>query len=233
MKDDPTLHALFLDGDVRGVVFDLDGTLIDSAADILQGMRMTLEQAGLGTVPEDYFPSNLHGTAEGIIRSIVADMGWNVQPDYQALHQQYLRIAAGINLERTRLFEGALEVLDACQAAGLPMAICTNKAYAGAIAATQKFDIQNMFQFITGCDTWGEAKPSPVPLLKTIAALGVKPEECLYFGDTSTDAECAHAAGVPFVLFSAGYGDQELSRWPAHFTFSDWNVLRAGHEHTI
>lgn len=225
MKDDQTLHALFMEGDVRGVVFDLDGTLIDSAADILRGMRMTLEQAGLGTLPEDYFPDNLHGTAEGILRSIVADMGWNVEPDYRALHQRYLGNAARINLEHTELFGGALDVLNACQAAGLPMAVCTNKAYDGAIAATQKFGIQDMFGFITGCDTWGVAKPSPVPLLKTIEKIGVMPEHCLYFGDTSTDAECAQAAGVRFVLFASGYGDQELSRWPAHFTFDDWNVF--------
>ena len=232
MKDDQTLHALFSDGDVRGVVFDLDGTLIDSAADILLGMRMTLEQAGLGKLPQDYFPDNLHGTAEGILRSIVADMGWDVEPDYKSLHQQYLRNAVSINLENTKMFEGALDVLNACQAAGLPLAICTNKAYEGAIAAIQKFGIQDLFGFVTGSDTWGVAKPSPLPLLKTIDELGLKPEHCLYFGDTSTDAECAQAAGVRFILFSAGYGDEELSRWPAHYAFSDWSTFLTGQEVT-
>lgn len=232
MKDDLNLHPIFLENDVRGVVFDLDGTLIDSAADILHGMRLTLRQAGLGELPGDYFPDNLHGTSEGILRSIVKDMGWEVQPDFRALQQQYLLIAAQIDLERTRLFDGALDVLNACRAAGMPLAICTNKGYAGAIAATRKFGIHDLFDFITGCDTWEEAKPSPVPLLKTIDELGLAPNNCIYFGDTSTDAQCAQAAGVPFILFTAGYGDQDLGSWPAHFSFNDWNTLLADQAET-
>lgn len=227
MKEDLNLHPLFQESDVQGVVFDLDGTLIDSAGDILHGMRLTLEQAGLGVVPPEYFPDNLHGTAQGILRSIVKDMGWDVQQDYYALEQQYLRNAAAIDLQRTRLFDGALDVLTACRAAGMPIAICTNKAYAGAIAATQKFGIHEMFDFITGCDTWEQPKPSPVPLLKTVEQIGLQPQQCLYFGDTSTDAECAHSADVRFVLFTAGYGDRLLNAWPAHHRFSDWNTLLA------
>jgi len=231
MKDDSKLHPLFIDNDVRGVVFDLDGTLIDSAADILQGMRMTLEQAGLGNVPEDYFPANMHGTAEGILRSIVADMGWNMPADFQPLKLRYLANAATLNLQRTQLYAGALDVLQACKEASLPMGICTNKAKAGAMVATRKFGIDEMFDFITGSDTWAQAKPSPVPLLETIRMLGLTPEQCLYFGDTSVDAECAQAAGVRFVLHEAGYGDEKLLGKPTHFAFSDWNEL-LGQEQT-
>lgn len=230
MNDNLQLHPLLRNNDVRGVVFDLDGTLIDSAADILHGMRLTLEQAGVGTMPEDYFPDNLHGTSAGILRSIVDDLGWSKNQDFNALERQYLVNAASINLERTRLFSGALAVLKALKATGLPMAICTNKTYAGAIAAVQKFNIHGLFDFITGCDTWDEAKPSPMPLLKTMEQIAVPAEDCLYFGDTSTDAECAHAAGVRFILFEAGYGDSQLGTWPAHFAFNDWNELLEGEE---
>lgn len=225
MKDDLKLHHLFIENDVRGVVFDLDGTLIDSAADILQGMRMTLEQAGLGKVPDDYFPQNMHGTAEGILRSIVADMGWSMPADFQPLKARYLANAATLNLQHTQLYAGALDVLQACREASLPMGICTNKAHAGAMVATRKFGIHEMFGFITGSDTWAQAKPSPVPLLETIRMLGLEPGHCLYFGDTSVDAECAAAAGVRFVLHEAGYGDENLAGQPTHFAFSDWNEL--------
>lgn len=231
MKDDLKLHPLFIDNDVRGVVFDLDGTLIDSAADILQGMRMTFEQIGLGSIPEDYFPENMHGTAEGILRSIAADMGWSMPADVQLLKTRYLANAATLDLQRTQLYAGALDVLEACQDASLPMGICTNKAHAGALVATRKFGIHEMFGFITGSDTWAQAKPSPVPLLETIRMLGLEADQCLYFGDTSVDAECAQAAGVRFVLHEAGYGDENLAGKPTHFAFSDWNEL-LGQEQT-
>lgn len=232
MKDLSQLHPLFSENNVRGVVFDLDGTLIDSAADILQGMRMTLEQAGVGVIPDDYRLGNVHGTADDILRSIIADLGWQANQDYDALHERYLANAVKVNLQRSRLYDGVLDVLDACRHAGMPLAICTNKAFAGALAATQKFGIHERFTFITGCDTWDQAKPSPVPLLKTLDMISLTPEECLYFGDTSVDAECAHSAGVRFVLHTSGYCDQAVENWPAIHRFQAWKELLADEEQT-
>src|SRR5690554_830270 len=233
MDDTLNLHPLFSENQVRGVVFDLDGTLIDSAADILTGMRMTLEQAGIGVLPDDYRLGNLYGTADNILRSIIQDMGWNGQQDYAALHQQYLKNAVAVNLQRTRLYEGVLDVLNQCRAAGLPLAICTNKAHAGAMAAVHKFHLADLFHFVTGSDTWEASKPSPLPLLKTIEKIGVPPEECIYFGDTSVDAECADAAGVPFVLHASGYCDEQVSSWPALHAFKEWKELLAGEEQAV
>lgn len=227
MKDVSNLHPLFTEN-VKGVIFDLDGTLIDSAADILQGMRLTFEQAGLGRLPDGYFPDNLHGTTVGIMRYIVDDMGWPTPADFEPLRLLYQANAAALDLSHTRLYDGALNVLQACRDAALPMGVCTNKMHAGALAATRKFGIHDMFDFITGADTWAQAKPSAVPLLETINMLGLQPEHCLYFGDTSVDAECAHAAGVRFVLHEAGYGDRNLPQQARHFAFGDWNELLAG-----
>lgn len=226
MTNEFKLHSVFTEN-VRGVIFDLDGTLINSAADILQGMRMTLEQAGLGRLPDDYVLENLHDTCEGILRHIVADMGWDAPADFLPLTQRYLANSKALDLRHTQLYEGAQEVLQACRAAGLPMAIVTNKGHAGAVAATRKFGIFEMFDFITGSDTWTEAKPSPVPLLETMRILRLDADECIYFGDTSIDASCAQAAGVRFILHQAGYADKDLNGMPYHFAFNNWNELLA------
>lgn len=225
MTNDLNLHPLFAGADVHGLVFDLDGTLIDSAADILHGMRLTFEQAGYGRLPDDYMPDNLHGTSEGIIRFIMADMGWTAPADVKPLHAQYVLNYASLGHQRTQLYDGVREALDTFREAGLPMGICTNKIHAGAIAATQKVGIHDEFDFITGADTWAQAKPSPVPLLETIRMLGLQPEHCLYFGDTSVDALCAQEAGVRFVLFDSGYGDTALKGASHHFAFSHWDEL--------
>lgn len=219
------LHPILSQDDVRGVIFDLDGTLIDSAADIIQGMRLTFAQAGFGTLPDDYFPDNLHGTSEGIMRSIVSDMGWPMPDDFRALRALYVENYSTLDHRRTHLYDGAAAMLHACRDAGLPMGICTNKVHASALKATEKVGIQSLFDVISGADTWSAAKPSPIPLLETIRMLGLEPAQCLYFGDTSVDAACAQQAGVRFVLHESGYGDIVLRQFPRYFAFDDWNEL--------
>ncbi|MGB6102805.1 MAG: HAD-IA family hydrolase [Pusillimonas sp.] len=225
IQQDRALHPLLGQDDVHGLVFDLDGTLIDSARDIIHGMRVTFEQAGLGKLPQDYFPDNLHGTGEGIMRSILADMGWPAPADFAPLKARYIENYATLGQGTTRLYAGAQEVLSACRNASLPMGICTNKVHASALSATHKLGIHGLFDFISGSDTWAQAKPSPLPLLETIRMLGLAPEQCLYFGDTSVDAECAHEAGVRFVLHESGYGDQALKGMSRHFAFLQWDEL--------
>lgn len=225
MQADLALHPLLAQDDVRGIVFDLDGTIIDSAADIINGMRLTFQQAGLGTLPDDYFPDNLHGTSAGIMQSILADMGWPQPADFAPLKAQYVQHYASLGHGTTRLYADAQEVLSACRSASLAMGICTNKVHASALAATHKVGIHGLFDFISGSDTWPQAKPSPLPLLETIRMMGLTPEQCLYFGDTSVDAECAHAAGVRFVLHESGYGDQALKGMSRHFAFQQWGEL--------
>jgi|SRR5690606_27297122 len=230
MQTDPQpsrLHPLLARPDVRGVVFDLDGTLIDSAADIIEGMRLTFRQANLGTLPQDYFPDNLHGTGEGIMRAILADMGWPAPADLTPLRTRYVENYFSLGHRTTRLYAGCHEVLRACRDASLAMGVCTNKVYRSALGVTRKLGIHGLFDFITGADTWRQAKPSPLPLLETIRMMGLAPEQCVYFGDTSVDAECAKAAGVRFVLHSSGYGDHALKGTPQYLAFRQWDELLA------
>nr|WP_257215225.1 HAD-IA family hydrolase [Pollutimonas harenae] len=219
------MHSLLQRDDVRGLVFDLDGTIVDSAADIINGMRLTFQQAGLGTLPQDYFPDNLHGTSEGIMRDILADMGWQAPTDFSPLKAQYVQNYSTLGHGTTQLYAGAQDVLNACRDASLAMGICTNKVHASALAATHKVGIHGLFDFISGSDSWAQPKPSPIPLLETIRMLGLEPEQCLYFGDTSIDAECARNAGVRFVLHASGYGDPALEDAPRYFAFSQWSEL--------
>lgn len=218
------LHALFEQTDVRGLVFDLDGTLIDSAHDIVGSMRDMLRQAGYGELPEDYFPDNLHGTSDGIIRDVMRDMGWTPPEDLSELKTAYYQVYAARGHTNTRLYPQVLEILERCRGR-FPMAVCTNKMHRNAVAVTEILGIRAHFATITGADSWAQAKPSPVPLLETIRTLNLQPQECLYFGDTSVDAECAARAGVRFVLHESGYGDPALHSMPRHHAFKTWKEL--------
>jgi len=216
------LQQFLQHNDIQGIVFDLDGTLIDSAPDILGAMREAFSTMGLGEVPEDYFPDNLHGTSEGIMRHIISDMGWTAPSDFSGLLSVYFEIYARRNHSATRLYPGVRQFLMACNEL-IPMAICTNKIERNAKAALRVTEIDNYFRVVSGADTWSATKPSPVPLLETIRSLDLMPQQCLYFGDTSVDAECANRAGVRFVLHSGGYGDQALGNQPCFKVFNDWN----------
>ncbi len=221
----PDVQSLLLEQDLRGVVFDLDGTLLDSATDIMDGMRLTFEHSGYGVLAPDYVSDNLHGTCENIMQHIINDMGWQQPTEFDSLKEQYFRYYASLNYRNTQLYPGALAVLQACAQAGLAIGVCTNKSYASALSVSQLLHIDTYFNTISGSDSWGQAKPSPVPLLETIRSLGVQPEQCLYFGDTSVDALCASRADVRFVLHTAGYGDVGLRDSSWYAAFEQWNQL--------
>lgn len=218
---DIQLHPLLQQADVQGLVFDLDGTLIDSQIDIVGATRDALEIAGYGSIPDEYAFGNLHGTSDGIIRDVMQAMGWVVPKDFADIKAIYYDAYMLRNHANTTLYEGVQDFLRACEGR-FSMAICTNKIYRNAMSATDVLGIQSYFPVISGADTWSQSKPSPVPLLETIREMGLRPEQCLYFGDTSVDALCAAQAGVRFVLHEAGYRDAELAQYPFHHAFTDW-----------
>ena len=217
-----SLPELIAQDNVHGLVFDLDGTLIDSAADIIRSLRVTFQETGLGELPDDYFPANLHGTSDGIMRSVIRDMGWPEITDLGAIKALYVENYAKLGHTLTKVYAGVPDMLDTW-ADRLPLGICTNKRFGAAIMATETVGIREHFKVISGADTWEQAKPSPIPLLATIQALGIEPEHCLYFGDTSVDAECAQRAGVRFVLHESGYGDKDLHGLPRAHAFKKWS----------
>ncbi|MCX5565672.1 HAD family hydrolase [Alcaligenes phenolicus] len=227
MKQALSLHPLLAATDVQGLVFDLDGTIIDSATDIIHGMRLTFEQFGLGRLPDDYFPDNMHGTSAGMLRDVIVDMGWELPDDLTPLRAAYVEHYRGQHHKNTHLYPGVEDVLDACRDAGLSLAICTNKIHANAITALEKVGLNGVFDFVTGSDTWAQAKPSPLPLQETIRMLGLQPGQCLYFGDTSVDAICARDANVPFILHTSGYGDAALKSQSQLLAYAQWEELMA------
>src|SRR3546814_4316089 len=112
-------------------------------------------------------------SSEGIMRDILADMGWPAPADFVPLKAQYVQNYSSLGHGTTSLYDGAQEVLNACRDASLAMGICTNKVHASALAATRKVGIHGLFDFISGSDSWAQAKPSPIPLLETIRMLGL------------------------------------------------------------
>lgn len=190
---------------MRTIVFDLDGTLADTSADLIAAANACFRDLGLGT-PLDARADALtafHG-GRAMLRLGYARLGLG---DEAAVDAQYPRLlaayAAGIDTH-TRLYPGAVEAVQALRAAGYATAICTNKPEGLAQELVRRLGIRDLFGALIGADTLPVRKPDPAPYRAAVAGAGGDVARSLLVGDTETDRRTAAAAGVPCVLVSFG-----------------------------
>lgn len=204
------------------LVFDLDGTLVDSAPDIRAAVNRML--AGEGMDPLD-LPTVTGFVGNGmpkLVERVMAAKG--IDP---ARHQELTRLT----LEHynaspsalTRPYPGVPQALATLEAAGHRLAVCTNKPEAPARAILADLGLAGHFPVVVGGDTLPVRKPDPAPALACIEALGGGP--AAFVGDSEVDAETAKAAGLPFYLFTEGYRKSPVAALPHRAAFSDFAEL--------
>lgn len=214
--------------DRKALVFDLDGTLLDTMEDIRRSTSDALVDCGCEALPPDYVMPNLHGAFPQALLSVMAERGL---PDSvrEPLIANFTRHYALRAHRSTRPYAGAVEFLRACRARGIRLGVCTNKRHGPALQALAQCGIGEFFEHVSGSDTVERPKPDPWPLLRACEALGAAPQETAYVGDTHVDALCAGRAGMPFLLFLGGYGSPELLRGqPVAASFAHYGELLAG-----
>lgn len=206
------------------VIFDLDGTLIDTAGDLAASLNHTLERAGLAPAPVDRVRHLVGHGARAMLRKGLADAG-APEPDSAEMEahlgvflDHYQRHLA----DTSRPFPGAVEAIAALRADGAAIAICTNKREALARALIDRLALSSLFSSIVGGDTAAAAKPDPRPVLRCLAearrAVGV------FVGDSDTDIRAAAAAKIPCLAARFGYGPLDLCD-DALAMFSDYEEL--------
>ena len=211
--------------DYASLVFDVDGTLVNSVGDITTAMSMTMTDMGYPPLPPGYIMPNLHSTSDIIIADVCNDRGCPVPEDMPAVRAMFYRNYAQFGHNSSTLYPGVREFLDLCAQRGQQLAVCTNKKEDIARQVLSRLGILDHFQAITGCDTYEEPKPSALPLLKTLEQIGGSHEDAIFFGDTHVDAECAQRSQVSFVLHRPGYGSEAASRFPHLLAFDDYAAL--------
>lgn len=205
------------------VVFDLDGTLIDSAPQIQQAVNLALAELGLAPLDlprvTSFIGNGLPVLAE---RAHAAAGVAEGVPSFEArISAHYNRISA----EAGRLFPGVREALDRLQTDGACLGLCTNKPSDATRAVLGLMDLETTFSVFVGGDSLPQRKPDPAPLFHVLDRLGTGP--AVYVGDSEVDAETARRAGVPFVLFTEGYRKTPVDRIPHDAAFSDFSGLFA------
>jgi phosphoglycolate phosphatase len=190
------------------IVYDLDGTLADTAGDLMASLNWLLARDGLRPVEIESARSLLGAGARALIKRGFLVSGRTLEPQkLETLFADFLAYYNAHIAVHTRLYPGVERALEAFARLGWRQAVCTNKIEASAKLLIAKLGITNRFAFICGQDTFGVGKPDPTPLLETIAASGGARNRAIMVGDSSIDIKTARAASVPVIAVDFGYAD--------------------------
>ena len=213
----------------KAVVFDLDGTLIDSAPDIAHALNRATEKRGIEPFPLNQVKEMIGGGVPQLIKRALTARGLPVEgvmplvDDFIALYREELTT-------RTTVYDGGRELLEQLHGEGRRLGICTNKNHELTIEILQQLDLIKYFGSVLGEREGRARKPDPAPLLEVVAELGASPQDALMAGDSEADVACARAAGIPVLVVDFGYSRtapealgadaviSRLSELPQHFS---------------
>ena len=190
----------------RAVIFDLDGTLVDTAPDLMRATNHVLESLGRRPITMEEVRSFVgHGARALLTRGLAATgglpEGYDVEPDYQRFVSFYSANIAG----GSEVFPGLIPLLDRLKAEGFGLGVCTNKLEGLSVQLLDALDLSRYFGSVIGPDTLGIAKPDPRPFREAVARLGLVAPRAVMVGDSETDILTARNAGVPVIAVPFGY----------------------------
>jgi phosphoglycolate phosphatase len=196
------------------VVFDLDGTLAETAGDLMGALNHVLSLDGLPPLPVAQARSLLGAGGRALIRRGFTSAGRALDEDrLEGLFARFLAFYEDHIADRSSLYPGVVEALDALGARGCTFAVCTNKMEGTAKRLLAVLGVADRFRAICGQDTFAVSKPQPGALLGTIARAGGDPKRSIMVGDSRTDIDTAKAAGVPVVAVDFGYTDRPVAEF--------------------
>jgi phosphoglycolate phosphatase len=216
-----------------GVVFDLDGTLIDSVPDLALALNILLDEEGLPHVRHEQVPDFVGQGARVLVSKAMTAVGRPIPDEGEGaarldrLFERFVSIYESKPVEGTRPYDGALEVLRALHARGLPLGVCTNKPHGATLGVLEALGMAPLLTAVVGGGVIPEKKPDPAPLLLTLERMGVAPGRAVMVGDTPYDVGAAHAAGMPIVLVDFGYSPVPPAEAGADLLISSFAELPA------
>jgi len=213
------------------LVFDLDGTLANTAGDLMGTLNFVLAQNGIAALPVEKAHSLLGAGARALLRRGFAAQGEPLSDErVEALFEVFIRHYGENIAVHSHLFPGVTAALDRFSQDNVRFAVCTNKVGALAVKLLEALDVAQRFDAICGQDSAiinGRAvqKPDPRALLHTIKQAGGTPERSIMIGDSKTDIETARAAGIPVIAVDFGYTDVPVTQLGPDMVISHFDEL--------
>lgn len=200
----------FLSG-VRAILFDLDGTLVDTAPDIAAAVGATLQDLDRPPIDDAVVRSYIGRGVDVLLHRVLtgARDGNAAIDTHKHARAIFLEHYGAHNGRTARVYAGVREGLVHAERIGLALCCVTNKPQAFSDALLAEVDLARYFAFVLGGEALPKGKPDPAPLLHAATRLGLAPKECLMVGDSSNDAVAARAAGMPVVLVGYGYTEDQ------------------------
>ena len=198
----------------RAAIIDLDGTLLDTAADLAAAVNAMLSAMGRATLPVEQVASYVGKGVEVLVhRALTLSLDGRVPaesfaPAMQSFDAHYRRE----NGRHASVYPGVLEGLQAMRDAGLKLSVVTNKPIGFALPLLADTGLAQYFDLVVGGDTVARKKPDPMPMLHVCAQLGIAPEQVVAIGDSLNDALAARAAGMAVLAVPYGYNEGRDAR---------------------
>lgn len=212
----------------RTIVFDLDGTLIDTAPDLVDTLNVVFVREGLPPMPYATARNLIGGGARTMIARGIEAEGIAATPArIEQLFADFIAHYSDHLADRSRAFPGLTEALDSLAVDGGRFAVCTNKLERLSVMLLERLSLAGRFAAICGQDTFGIQKPDPEVLRRTVAAAGGTLEHAIMIGDSATDIWTARAAGIPVIAVDFGYSARPVSEFGPDLIISHFSQLRS------
>jgi phosphoglycolate phosphatase len=212
----------------RTIVFDLDGTLVDTAPDLVETLNVIFAREGLPAVPYETARNLIGGGARAMIaRGIEAEGLVFPSAKLEQMFYDFIAYYSEHIADHSQPFPGLVDALDTLSDAGWRFAVCTNKIERLSVELLKRLGLADRFAAICGQDTFGVQKPDPEVLHRTIAAAGGKPQGAIMIGDSLTDVRTARGAGVPIIAVDFGYTETPAAEFGADRIISGFAQLPA------
>ena len=190
------------------ILFDLDGTLVDTAPDLISAHNHVMKKFGYPSKSIDELKNAVGKGAKAMMAKDNGKWKWFDEKIQNEMTNEFISFYGKNILKESTLINGVKNFLEWCKNKNISMAVCTNKTEHLAVDLLKKIGIYDFFEYVSGYNTFEYCKPDPRHLIKTIEILGGDKNKSIMIGDSETDANAAKAAEIPMILLKYGYTEK-------------------------